>query len=294
MIEEVPLEQLKIRENRIRVDIGDLSNLMSSMTAVGQLNPLTIDEDFYVLEGTRRYYSAKNLGWSKIKCEIRIGLSDYQKLIIEIDENLQRKNFNPAEEAKALALKKREYLKIHPEYRRGGDRKSDKYKKAKENQNAKFALGFAKTQAREIGSSERTIKTKTKIGEYILDKKLKDKTIDQFSKRKLSQRKVLEEIRAIEQNNKSKEQLTKEIAPKTQKSQKEDAIKPAKAQIQTVSTIKPEINVEFGDEEANYCKDCKRGLHLRCPSCKDDFVSCQYYKNPYLRRINSKACENYE
>ena len=294
MIEEVPLEQLKIRENRIRVDIGDLSNLMSSMTAVGQLNPLTIDEDYYILEGTRRYYSAKNLGWSKIKCEIRIGLSEYQKLIIEIDENLQRKNFNPAEEAKALALKKREYLKIHPEYRRGGDRKSDKYKKAKENQNAKFALGFAKTQAREIGSSERTIKTKTKIGEYILDKKLKDKTIDQFSKRKLSQRKVLEEIRAIEQNNKSKEQLTKEIAPKTQKSQKEDAIKPAKAQIQTVSTIKPEINVEFGDEEANYCKDCKRGLHLRCPSCKDDFVSCQYYKNPYLRRINSKACENYE
>jgi len=278
MIEEVPLEKLKIRENRIRVDIGDLSNLMSSMTAVGQLNPLTIDEDFYIIEGTRRYYSAKNLGWSKIKCEIRIGLSDYQKLIIEIDENLQRKNFNPAEEAKALALKKREYLKIHPEYRRGGDRKSDKYKKAKQNQNANFALGFAKTQAREIGSSERTIKTKTKIGEYILDKKLKDKTVDQFSKRKLSQRKVLEEIKVIEQGNKSIE----------------EAIKPAKAQTQTVATIKPEINVEFGDEEAKYCKDCKRGLHLRCPSCKDDFISCQYYKNPYLRRINSKACENYE
>ena len=277
MIDEVPLEQLKIRENRIRVDIGDLSNLMSSMTAVGQLNPLTIDEDFYVLEGTRRYYSAKNLGWSKIKCEIRIGLSDYQKLIIEIDENLQRKNFNPAEEAKALALKKREYLKIHPEYRRGGDRKSDKYKKAKENQNAKFALGFAKTQAREIGSSERTIKTKTKIGEFILDKKLKDKTVDQFSKRKLSQRKVLEEIKAIEQDNKSKE----------------EAIKPAKSQTQTVATIKPEIMVEL-DEEAKNCKDCKRGLHLRCPSCKDDFISCQYYKNPYLRRFNSKACGNYE
>ncbi len=278
MIEEVPLEQLKIRENRIRVDIGDLSNLMSSMTAVGQLNPLTIDEDYYIIEGTRRYYSAKNLGWSKIKCERRIGLSDYKKLIIEIDENLQRKNFNPAEEAKALALKKREYLKIHPEYRRGGDRKSDKYKKAKENQNAKFALGFAKTQAREIGSSERTIKTKTKIGEYILDKKLKDKTVDQFSKRKLSQRKVLEEIKAIEQGIKSKE----------------EAIKSAKAQTQTVPTIKSEIIVELEDEEVKNCKDCKRGLHLRCPNCKDDFISCQYYKNPYLRRINSKACENYE
>jgi ParB family chromosome partitioning protein len=278
MIEEVPLEQLKIRENRIRVDIGDLSNLMRSMTDVGQLNPLTIDENYNILEGTRRYYSAKNLGWSKIKCEIRIGLSEYQKLIIEIDENLQRKNFNPAEEAKALALKKREYLKIHPEYRRGGDRKSDKYKKAKQNQNANFALGFAKNQAREIGASERTIITKTKIGEYILNKKLKAKTVDQFSKRKLSQRKVLEEIKAIEQGNKSKE----------------EAIKSAKAQTQTVPTIKSEIIVELEDEEAKNCKDCKRGLHLRCPSCKGDFISCQHYKNPYLRRINSKACENYD
>lgn len=57
---------------------------------------------------------------------------------------------------------------------------------------------------------------------------------------------------------------------------------------------KPEIIVELDDEAAKNCKDCKRGLHLRCPSCKDDFISCQYYKNPYLRRIDSKACENYE
>ena len=294
MIEEVPLEKLKIRENRIRVDIGDLSSLMSSMTDVGQLNPLTIDEEFYIIEGTRRYFSAKNLGWSKIKCDIRIGLSEYQKITIEIDENLRRKNLNPAEEAKALALKKRVFQKIHPEYKRGGDRKSEKFKELKQNQSANIALRFVKTQAKEIGSSERTIKTKTKIGEFILDKKLKDITVDQFSKRKLSQRKVLEEIKAIEQDNMSKEQLTKEIVPKTQRSQKEEAIKSAKTQTQTVPTKKPEINVEFGDEEANYCKDCKRGLHLRCPSCKDDFISCQYYKNPYLRRINSKACENYE
>jgi len=107
MIEELPLENLKIRDNRIRKDIGDLLNLMISMKEVGQLNPLTIDEDYYIIEDTRRYYSAKNLGWSSLKCEKRIGLPEYQKLTIEIDENLRRKNLNPAEEAKALALKKR-------------------------------------------------------------------------------------------------------------------------------------------------------------------------------------------
>ena len=125
MIEEVPLEKLKIRNDRVREVIGDLAELMKAMSEVGLLNPLTVDDDYNVIEGTRRYYSAKNLGWSKITCDRRIGLSEYQKITIEIDENLRRKNLNPAEEAKALALKKRAFLKIHPQYKRGGERQSD-------------------------------------------------------------------------------------------------------------------------------------------------------------------------
>jgi len=39
MIEEVPLDELKTRENRIRKKIGDLSELMSSMSKIGLLNP---------------------------------------------------------------------------------------------------------------------------------------------------------------------------------------------------------------------------------------------------------------
>jgi len=294
MIEEVPLEKLKIRDNRVREVIGDLSELMKSMSEVGLLNPLTIDEDYYVIEGTRRYYSASNLGWSKINCDRRIGLSEYQKITIEIDENLRRKNLNPAEEAKALALKKRAFLKIHPEYKRGGDRKSPKFKELKQNQSANSAFRFVQTQARQIGASERTVKTKTKIGEFILDEKLRDKTVDQFSKRKLSQRKVIEEIKAIEQDNTSTQQPTRKIASKTQKLQKDGTMKLEKAQTRSDLARKPEIIVELDEDEAKYCRDCKRALQLSCPSCKGVFISCQYYKNPYLRRIDSKACENYE
>ncbi len=283
MIEEVPLEKLKLRENRVRKVIGDLTELMESMSEIGLLNPLTIDEDYCVIEGTRRYNSAKNLGWSKIRCDRRIGLSEYQKLTIEIDENLRRKNLNPAEEAKALALKRRLFLKRHPEYKRGGDRKSEKFK---QNQNANVALGFAKTQAKEIGASERTIKTKTKIGEYILDEKLKDRTVDQFSKRKLSQRKVLEEIKTIELGEGVEGNYAKQIVP--------EARKPKKEKVVAKLVKKPEIIVELDDEDAEFCKDCKDGLQLTCPSCKDAIISCLYYKNPYLRRINSRACENYQ
>ncbi len=286
MIEEVPLEKLKIRDNRVREVIGDLAELMKSMSEVGLLNPLTIDDDYNVIEGTRRYYSAKNLGWSKITCDRRIGLSEYQKITIEIDENLRRKNLNPAEEAKALALKKRAFLKIHPEYKRGGDRRSDKFKDGKKNQTAIASLGFARTQAEKFDTSERTIITKTKIGEYILDEKLDDKTIDQYSKRKLSQRKVIEEIKALEQDNADKKPSSESISPKTTDKQK-------KVKIPSELKRKPEIIVELDYNDAKYCKDCKDGLQLTCPSCKDAIISCQYYKNPYLRRIDSIACENF-
>lgn len=204
MVEDVPIEKLNLRKNRIRKDIGDLSDLMSSMTEVGQLHSLTIDEEYYIWEGTRRYYSAKLLGWSTLKCEKRIGLSDYQKLTIEIDENMRRKNFNPAEEAKALAMKKRAFLEAHPEHKRGGDHRSDKYKHKVKKQTEIASLGFAKGQAEIFDTTDRTIITKTKIGEYILDQKLEPKMIDQFSKKKLSQRKVLEEIKAIEREEKRK------------------------------------------------------------------------------------------
>ncbi len=270
-----------------------MSDLMSSMDEVGLLNPLTIDEDYYIWEGTRRYYSAKNLGWSKITCDRRIGLSEYQKITIEIDENLRRKNLNPAEEARALALKKRAFLKIHPEYKRGGDRKSDKYKREKKNQTEIASVRFAKVQAEKFDTTEKTIRTKTKIGEFILDKKLEPKTIDKYGKRKLSQRKVLEEIKAIEQNYADKKQSSERIVSETRKSQEDTIVKAEKAKARIEPDKKPEIIVELDDDDAKYCRECKDGLQLTCPSCKDAIISCQYYKNPYLRRIESKACENY-
>ncbi len=292
MIEEVPLDELKIRENKIRKNIGDLSELMSSMSEIGLLNPLTIDEDYYVIEGTRRYYSAKNLGWSKINCDKRIGLSEYQKLTIEIDENLRRKNLNPAEEAKALALKKRAYQKIHPEYRRGGDRKSNAYIETKKNQSANASLRFSQTQAQLYDASERTIKTKTKIGEFILDGKLENKIVDQFGKRKISQRKILEQIRDVEQGRK----IEKIALEKTNDKKRNLEIfktlkKPKKKEAVIVATKKKR---EEAEDEVKHCKICKLGVQLTCPACKETIILCERYKNPSLRRVDSLVCEMYE
>ena len=164
-----------------------------------------------------------------------------------------------------------------------------KFKDGKKNQTEIASLGFAKTQAEKFDTTARTIITKTKIGEFILDEKLEEKTIDQFSKRKLSQRKVLEEIKAIEQDNAGKKPSSERIAPETRKSQEDTTVKTEKAKTRIEPGKKPEIIVELDEDDAEYCKDCKDGHQLTCPSCKEAIISCQYYKNSYLRRINSKG-----
>jgi len=292
MLEEVPLEKLKTRKNRIRKNIGNLSELMSSMREIGLLNPLTIDEDYYVIEGTRRYFSAKNIGWSKIKCDKRVGLSEYQKITIEIDENLRRKNLNPAEEAKALALKKRAFQKIHPEYRRGGDRKSNAYAETKKNQSAIASLRFSKSQAQLYDASERTIKTKTKIGEFILDGKLENKTVDQFGKRKVSQRKLLEQIKAIEQGRKIEKIAPEKMVGKKHNLETFKTIKKLKEKKTAISPAKEKI--EEVEDEVKHCKICRLGVQLTCPVCKKTIILCERYKNPSLRRLDSVVCEKFE
>ena len=167
-----------------------------------------------------------------------------------------------------------------------------KFKDGKKNQTEIASLGFAKTQAEKFNTTTRTIITKTKIGEFILDEKLLDKTVDQFSKRKLSQRKVLEEIKAIEQNNADNKRSSERTTSGTPKPQEEADVKTEKVKARVEPVKKPEIIVEL-DDDAKYCRECKDGLQLTCPSCKDAFISCQHYKNPYLRRIDSKGCENY-
>ena len=194
--------------------------------------------------------------------------------------------------AKALALKKRAYQKIHPEYRRGGDRKSNAYAETKKNQSANASLRFSQTQAQLYDASERTIKTKTKIGEFILDGKLENKIVDQFGKRKVSQRKVLEQIKKVEQGR-IIEKIPLEEADdknrnletfKTEKKlkEKETAISPAKEK------------KERFEEEVIHCNICRLGVQLTCPVCKKAIVLCERYKNPSLRRLDSLVCEIFE
>jgi ParB family transcriptional regulator, chromosome partitioning protein len=91
---KIRIDEIKVDERkRIRKEIGDISQLMRSMSKFGLLQPIIIDKNYVLLAGFRRFISAKKLGWSTIEAVIIDNNERVSRLEIEIDENMVRKDF---------------------------------------------------------------------------------------------------------------------------------------------------------------------------------------------------------
>lgn len=100
--------RLKISEirigNRIRKDPGDLSELKDSMRRLGLLQPILVDTNNTLVAGFRRMEAAKALGWESIDSRLVDIQNKKDRLIIEADENITRRDFTPEELRKADEL----------------------------------------------------------------------------------------------------------------------------------------------------------------------------------------------
>jgi len=86
-----------IVKSRIRIDTGDISDLMESISKYGLLNPITVTEEFELLAGFRRLEACKALGMTEIECNVVNVRTGIDKLLIEADENLTRKDLTVLE-----------------------------------------------------------------------------------------------------------------------------------------------------------------------------------------------------
>lgn len=97
---QVPINEIIVK-NRIRKNLGDLSGLMESIGKYGLLNPIIINSKKELIAGHRRLESCRKLGWETVKVRIVTNLDAGNKLEMEIDENLHRRNLSPDELAEA-------------------------------------------------------------------------------------------------------------------------------------------------------------------------------------------------
>lgn len=105
IVTEIPFEAIELGE-RARQDYGDLNELKNSILRRGLIHPLVVNKQsdgrYLLLAGGRRYAAIKELEWTSVAIRFYNDLSPLERLEIELEENLHRKNLEWPEE---VALK---------------------------------------------------------------------------------------------------------------------------------------------------------------------------------------------
>lgn len=107
---EVAINKIKLKK-RIRKDQGNMDSLINSIKKHGLINPLAINSKYELLAGYRRLMAAKKLKWRTIEVKLINVSNKLERLNIELEENITRKDFTQYEMEKGISMKT-ELLKI--------------------------------------------------------------------------------------------------------------------------------------------------------------------------------------
>jgi ParB family chromosome partitioning protein len=100
----VPIDQVDPNPDQPRQVMGDLSELMASITEKGIIEPLIVRQRgrrYQIVAGERRYQAAVQVGLRELPIIIR-DVDDNEIIEVALVENIQRKDLGPFEEAEAL------------------------------------------------------------------------------------------------------------------------------------------------------------------------------------------------
>ena len=106
--------QIKVNAGRREANPEAIHELADSISKVGLLNPITVDQDYTLIAGLHRLEAAKRLGWTEIECNIS-NLDGLLAELAEIDENFIRKDLSEIEYGDLLLRRKEIYETLHPE-----------------------------------------------------------------------------------------------------------------------------------------------------------------------------------
>jgi ParB family chromosome partitioning protein len=97
---QVLIEDIIVK-NRVRQDMGNIGALAESLRKFGQISPVVISKKNVLIAGGRRLEAAKSLGWRTINAAVADIPAGLSQLEYEVEENLQRQDFNSEESTDA-------------------------------------------------------------------------------------------------------------------------------------------------------------------------------------------------
>lgn len=152
---DTPAERLaRVRPERVET-------IRASAAETGLLQPIVVmaaGERFRLIAGAQRLAAMRAAGEAEIEARVyEDGSLDADGLTLaEIVENLIRRELSALERAEHLATLSEVLERRHPQAGRGGDRRSDKFKKAASDQSAIFAV--RSEVAEKTGLSDRSLR----------------------------------------------------------------------------------------------------------------------------------------
>jgi len=158
-IVSIPIDTICADDRLREIDTDCVDLLSVSMDEYGLLSPLWVREAgadglHDLIAGAHRLEAAKRLGWVEI-IAIVFSVEGLDARMMEIDENLFRRELSPLDRATFLAERKEIYETLHPETKNGAAGLA-----AMNNQTDKFVSlvpSFAEATAEKLGVDGRTV-----------------------------------------------------------------------------------------------------------------------------------------
>lgn len=114
--QEMSLNKIKLGKNsRLNVKTSELESLMQSIKNIGMLEPIGVTKvktGFEVCYGNRRFLAASKLGHSKIQVIIHNDIKQSDKDVMNLAENIQRRNISVGEAGRYFSLLLKQDLSI--------------------------------------------------------------------------------------------------------------------------------------------------------------------------------------
>ena len=117
----IPISSITSNADQPRSSLGDLSDLVASISVHGVLEPLLVRRrergGYELVSGERRFHAALQAGLEEVPC-IELEVEDRQALEIALIENLQRRDLSAFEEAEGFQTLVEKYGYTHEQVAR--------------------------------------------------------------------------------------------------------------------------------------------------------------------------------
>ena len=156
---KITISEIKVNPGRRPVNLEGINELARSISEIGLLNPITIDQEHTLVAGLHRLEAAKRLGWTEIECNV-CALDALQTELAEIDENVVRTELSVIEYGELLERRKEIYESLHPETKAGQAQATGMNRAIGNNVSDKMSAtlkSFAQDTADKLGVSPRTV-----------------------------------------------------------------------------------------------------------------------------------------